>query len=174
MIINGAMLTSQQIVGKIANNLIENYDLEKCLSPASYEVRIGSYHNWRLNKRIALKENEKVVVEPRHPLLLGTKEKFVFPNDLVGMMYLRSSFARRGLLSWFQGMINPGFEGHLTIVLHNMTAHLIELLGEENICHLVFHQLSEADLKGYTGSYQGSKGADPASELVLGDRASMK
>ena len=83
------------------------------------------------------------------------------PYDIIGMMYLRSTYARRGFMPWFQGIVDPGFRGALTIVLHNLTGELVPIYGEERICHLVFDELPEPVEKGYEGAYQGSAGASP-------------
>ena len=144
------------------DDLVENVDLDECLSPASYELRAGSYHDWGTNMRIDLQRGEAIAVAPHGFLLVGTVERVKLPNDIIGMMYLRSTYARRGFSPWFQGIVDPGYEGALTIVIHNLTGNLIPIYGEERICHLVFDKLSKPVEQGYRGAYQGSHGASPS------------
>ena len=156
------VLVRQQIISRIKkDNLVENADLAQCVGPASYELRVGSYHDWHAGTRVDLQKGEAIAVAPNGFLLVGTVERVTLPDDILGMMYLRSTYARRGFLSWFQGIVDPGYNGNLTVVLHNLTGDLVPLYGEERICHLVFEQLSEAVDQGYEGAYQGSQGASP-------------
>lgn len=156
------VLVRQQIVRLIRErNLIENADINQCVSPASYELRVGSYRESSTSPRIDLQKGEAIALMPNGFLLVGTMERVTLPLDVLGLMYLRSTYARRGFVSWFQGIVDPGYSGNLTVVLHNLSSELILLEGEERICHLVFQQLPEAVDKGYEGAYQGSDGATP-------------
>lgn len=155
-------LVRQNIRERIRDErLVENTNLEECLSPASYELRVGSYHDWSTNSRVDLQKGEAIAVAPNGFLLVGTVERVNLPNDIIGMMYLRSTYARRGFMPWFQGIVDPGYQGALTIVVHNLTGELVPIYGEERICHLVFEELPEPVEKGYEGAYQGSPGATP-------------
>ena len=115
-----------------------------------------------------------IAVAPNGFLLVGTVEQVTLPYDLLGMMYLRSTYARRGFMPWFQGIVDPGYRGALTIVLHNLTGELVPIYGDERICHLVFEQLPEPVEQGYEGAYQGSQGATPPRHAptvkVVGER----
>ena len=141
--------------------LVENVDLDGCLSPASYELRVGSYYDWNTRSRVDLQRGEAIAVAAGGFLLIGTVERVNLPRDVIGMMYLRSTYARRGFTPWFQGIVDPGYRGALTVVVHNMTGELVPIYGEERICHLVFDELPEPVEKGYEGAYQGSPGATP-------------
>lgn len=155
-------LVRQQIINKIEKgNLVENADITHCVSPASYELRVGSYRERHIDRRIDLSVGEQIAIPPNGFILIGTIERVNIPLDIIGMMYLRSTYARRGFLSWFQGIVDPGYSGGLTIVLHNLTGELIPLSGGERICHLVFETLPEPVDQGYEGAYQGSEGATP-------------
>lgn len=156
------ILARQQILARIQDHqLVENIDPE-CVSPASYELRIGSYLDRRTDESVDLAKDEAIAIIPNGFLLLGTVEVVNLPLDLLGLVYLRSTYARQGFVSWFQGLVDPGYSGVLTIALHNPTQHLIPLYGGERIAHLVFEQLSEPADRGYSGVYQHSRGATPS------------
>jgi len=155
-------LVRQEIIKRIVNdNLIENADIAHCVGPVSYELRVGSYHERIIDRRIALSSEDKLPIPPNGFVLIGALERVNIPFDIVGMMYLRSTYARKGFLPWFQGIVDPGYQGGLTIVLHNMTTEPIIVTGGERICHLVLDSLPEAVDRGYEGIYQGSEGATP-------------
>lgn len=168
-------MVRQEIIRKIKEQRsVENADVQECVSPASYELRVGSYYDWQTNTRLDLQKGEAIAVAPGGFLLVGTVERVTLPLDIIGMMYLRSTYTRRGFVPWFQGIVDPGYSGALTVVLHNLTGDLIPIYGEERICHLVFEQLSEPVDKGYEGAYQGSHGATPPRQApivkIVGER----
>lgn len=155
-------LNSDQIVKRIHNeNLIDKYDLEECISPASYEMRVGGYRDMVKENLIPLEPGQEVRIAARGFALISTYEHVNLANDLLGMMYLRSTFARHGITPWFQGIVDPGYTGGLTVVIHNLTQQQITITGGERICHLVFDELKEPASKGYSGKYQGSEGGAP-------------
>ena len=156
------ILVRQRIIPRITEqNMLENCDLEQCLAPASYELRVGSYFDRSANMHIELSDQETVFVSPGGFALIGTLERVHMPNDIVGFMYLRSTYARRGYVPWFMGLVDPGYEGGLTLTIHNLTSELIPIHGHERICHLVFEELEEPVDRGYEGAYQHSAGATP-------------
>jgi dCTP deaminase len=152
-------LNSNQIIKRIhEEKLVENYDLEECISPASYEMRVGGYRDTRTKKLIPLEVGQEVRIASYGFAIIGTLEHVSLANDLLGMMYLRSTFARHGMTPWFQGIVDPGYRGGLTVVLHNLTHQQITIAGGERICHLVFDELKEPASEGYSGKYQDSEG----------------
>jgi dCTP deaminase len=156
-------LIKEDIISRIKKQkLVENYDLQDCVKIISYELRVGSYYDSQMDRRIDLVRGEEIAVRPHSFLLLGTVERVNLPNDIMGMMYLWSSFARHGFVPYFQGIVDPGYKGNLTLMLHNLSGELVSIKGEESICHLVFEQLSQPVDKGYEGAYQDSKGASPS------------
>lgn len=166
-------LVRKQIISRInKEKLIENADMSNCVSPASYELRVGSWFNRQTKQRVELNIGDEIYLKQSRMILIGTIERVNIPNDIMGMMYLRSTYARRGFMPWFQGLVDPGYRGGLTVILHNLTPELIKITGGERICHLVFDLLAEPVDKGYEGAYQGSDGATPAphpSIVVVGD-----
>ena len=95
------------------------------------------------------------------------------PNFLVGTMFLKSRFGRGGFLPWGQGLVDPGYEGNLTISLLNLSQHPRIFKGGEKICHVMFQYLENDTEKPYDGIYKGSDGASGPKESkpmrVFGD-----
>ena len=100
-------------------------------------------------------------IAPNGFIRFGSIESVKFPNDLLGTMQLRSSYLREGFAPGMIGIVDPGFNGTLTIPLRNPTNELWHFYYGQRICHLIFHELSEPVHKGdeYDGEYQQSEGA---------------
>jgi dCTP deaminase len=159
------VLTRQQIIERIErDNLVKNVDRDGSISPASYELRVGCFWDWDAETEISLSDKERITVAPGGFVLMGTIEEVNLPLDLIGMMYLRSTPARLGFGSWFQGIVDPGYRGTLNVALHNHSRRPRSVAGGQRICHIVFEQLPQAAAKPYQGQYQGSRGVRPAKE----------
>jgi dCTP deaminase len=151
--------------------LVEEADLNACLGPASYELRIGSAMSLidRVEHRIDV--GVEFAIKPESHLLIGTVETVNLPADLCADLSLKSKFGRGGFLPWSQGFVDPGYRGKLTISLINMSPHPKIFSGGEKICHIVFRQLKAPTQKPYDGEYNrssGPTGPKGSGILVLG------
>ena len=84
------------------------------------------------------------MVEPGEFLLARTLEKVQIPNDLVGFVEGRSSYARFGLTIHITApKIDPGFKGSITLKIANFGNAKINLrAGEDKPAQLMFFRLS--------------------------------
>lgn len=105
------------------------------LSPCGYNVRL----------------KQSLLLPPQGFSLASTIERFTMPMNLVGVVHDKSTNARRGL-SVFNSVIDPGFEGWLTLELSNCTNRHIELLAGQGIAHIIFHEVVHPAM--YEGKYQ--------------------
>lgn len=90
---------------------------------------------------------------------VSTGEYVRFPKDIVGQLWIRTSWARKGVLASF-GMIDAGFHGNLTLSAFNSNRDLEMPIGE-TFAQLVFIELDSDSEKSYeerSGNYQGQKG----------------
>ncbi len=142
-------------------NLIEEYDVNS-IKESSYEIRVGSYFDSETNKRELLAPGDVIGVEKNCSVLLGSLEHFKIPKDITALMWLRSTYARNGWTPWFQGLVDPGFVGRVTIVLQNITGYTKIIVGGDRICHIRFNKMMAETEKPYTGKYKGSEGAQPS------------
>jgi dCTP deaminase len=115
---------------------------EASLSPAGYDLRAGRTFTIPLRK-----------VE-----LLYTMERIELPADLSGQIFMRSSFAREGLVGSF-ALVDPGFRGQLTLTFLNMGKADVAIAEGERIAQLVLTRLESPAKKPYSGRYQDSKGS---------------
>jgi dCTP deaminase len=106
------------------------------LSEAGYDIRI----------------KQSVTLYPfRRFRLASTVEEFAMPNNLVGIVHDKSSWARRGL-SVFNTVIEPGWKGYLTLELVYHRWRPLKIPAGAGIAQVIFHQITEP--RAYSGKYQ--------------------
>lgn len=86
--------------------------------------------------------------------LASSLEEFDMPNDLVGIVHDKSTWARQGL-SVFNTVIEPGWKGFLTLELVYHGNGSVTIPAGAGIAQVIFHQLT--DKKGYDGKYQNQE-----------------
>jgi len=120
--------------------VIEPFD-EASLNPAGYDLRLA----------------DSLVLEPRRQRLAATMERVELARDLVGIMHIRSSLAREGVVASL-ALVDPGFRGQLTIALFNGSEKAVRLKGGERFVQLMLVKLGREAAKKYEGRYQDSAG----------------
>jgi dCTP deaminase len=120
---------------------LEPSDLSACLNPAGYDLRCF----------------KTVILKPKQYELVATLETVELGLNVTAYLHIRSSLAREGVIGSF-AVVDPGFRGQLTLNLHNVSEKEITLREGERIVQIVFHKLGNVAQKGYSGSYQNSKG----------------
>src|SRR3989442_6597495 len=105
---------------------IEPFD-EKNLTPNGYDVTIEEVLIPSSNARTA---QGVARIPPGTRFAVSTRESVVFGRHLAGQLWLRTTWARRGVLAAF-GMIDAGFSGTLTFCALNVGSAVLELpIGE--------------------------------------------
>jgi dCTP deaminase len=107
------------------------------LGPAGYDVRIA----------------EHVILKPGDSILASTIEHFEMPNDLLGMVADKSTWARR-FLAVQNTIIEPGWRGHLTLELSNHGSDVLEVLAGMPIAQIILNVLDQPAENPYAGKYQ--------------------
>lgn len=120
---------------------------------------------------------ERVICNKLHPffylfpnqlVLANTLERITMSDDLLGRLEGKASLGRMGIsFGATSGHVAPGFEGELTLVMHNITNRPIKLIPGMAIAQLSFEELDQPAERVYgengLGShYQNQRGATPA------------
>ena len=93
---------------------------------------------------IELEQGQCFELLPQEYVLVSTFETIKVPNDLMCVLYPRSSVSRKGLSVDLTGIIDSGYEGPLTLPVKNNTrSQVIQLHPGERFCQIVFEQLSK-------------------------------
>lgn len=96
--------------------------------------------------------------------LASSIEHFVMPDDLLGLVKDKSTWARRGL-SVYNTVIEPGWHGFLTLELVNHGHELLIFRRGDPIAQVIFQRLELPTATPYAGKYLGQEDAPvPARE----------
>lgn len=98
---------------------------------------------------------EEVLIEPGEYYLFGTVEKVNTPQDLMPMIYPRSSLFRAGVLL-LNSKTDPGYSGFLTMGLTNLSKFPLKLQMGARVCNMVFYKI-EGETVSYRGQHQGGR-----------------
>jgi dCTP deaminase len=176
-----AILNKKEILGQLSSGKIAfEPALDKFqIQPNSLDLRIGwnfyipeqwqmtdagrivtrpDYLEKRANpnhfKIVKLKSGQYFEFLPNEFVVVSSLEKVSFKSDnLMALLYPRSSMIRRGFVIE-SGVVDIGYQGHLTIPILNATPHPLRLYPGERACQLVFHTMDsglaadEAQLHG--------------------------
>ena len=120
--------------------VLDPFDVD-CLNGGGYDLRISS----------------DTLIHSGKSMLVATLERVELADDTVGTLHIRSSLARAGIIASL-ALVDPGFRGQLTIMLHNSSAEDLILRRGERFVQLAIHLLSMKTRRPYQGRYQDSKG----------------
>ena len=118
------------------------------VGPAGYDVRIA----------------ETFVLEPGGFSLASTLERFDMPTDVLGIVHDKSTWARKGL-ALQNTVVEPGWNGFLTLELTNHGKEPLEFYEGQPIAQIILHLLDQPTGQPYAGKYQGQKAG--AQEAIL-------
>lgn len=125
------------------------------LSEAGYDIRIKQSVSFR--KLLWLIPQVKLDDGPwqfGRFSLASAMEEFRVPDDLLGIVHDKSTWARR-TLSVFNTVIEPGWQGFLTLELVFHGNKPVHIPAGSGIAQVVFHLLAEE--AQYTGKYQNQE-----------------
>lgn len=114
--------------------------------PAGYDLRLDEVAGWPPGRQMW-------PLDPGEFALASAVEEFQMPDDLLGVVHDKSSWARRGL-ALQNTVIEPGWRGFLTLELTNHGKDRLWLPRGVGICQVIFHLLDEPTYHPYEGKYQ--------------------
>ena len=127
--------------------------LEPCLDPGKAHGLSFGLGPSGYDLRLDLPPGQKYTMARRGQFkLAASMERFTMPNNVVGVVHDKSTLARQGL-SVFNTIIEPGWNGFLTLELINHGREDIRLFAGQGIAQVVFH-FTDQPTEGYKGKYQ--------------------
>jgi len=121
------------------------------------ELRITP-KGFRLNPAgIDLRIDRSIRLRPKQQSLVASIERVELSDHIVGFLHLRSSLAREGLFASL-ALVDPGFQGQLTISLYNSGDSPVNIAKGERFIQLSLLRLGKPAINQYAGRYQNSKG----------------
>jgi dCTP deaminase len=127
------------------------------LTPNGYDLSIAE---------ILIKSNDNHIkhgvakIPPKTWFAISTKEYVKMGSKICSQLWIRSSYARKGILSAF-GKVDAGFQGTLTIGCFNASDTEIEIPIGDRFCQIVFEELKSIPKALYdkrSGTYQHQQG----------------
>lgn len=154
MVINGFQLLVADPITDMLGYKEKHNGVSHGLAEVGYDIRLKQ-DVWFIN------ENNKRLVQVHDGIIASfiegrfciasAMEEFHMPNDLMGIVHDKSTWARKGL-SVFNTVIEPGWKGFLTLELVYHGNEDLHIPAGSGIAQVVFHQLAVP--AQYAGKYQ--------------------
>lgn len=94
---------------------------------------------------VELEQGQFFDLLPGEHILVASLESVKVPDDLMAVMYPRSSTNRKGISVDLTGIIDSGYEGQLIIPIKNNTnSQTVRIYPGERFCQIVFQRLDHA------------------------------
>lgn len=155
MIINGQALLAKAPIKDMLTTKERLHGVSFGLAEAGYDIRLkqdivfdGGTNAIGINYRQVIVDNKTF---SGRFCIASAIEEFDMPNDLVGVVHDKSTWARRGL-AVFNTVIEPGWKGFLTLELVYHGSEILHLPAGAGIAQVLFSQIAVEG--NYTGKYQ--------------------
>lgn len=118
--------------------------------------------NWR---EYEIEDGSPCPIPPNGFCMAHTLERFKIPVDVLGICLGKSTYARCGIHVNVTPL-EPGWEGQVTLEIHNGTPLTALIYAGEGICQFIFLRGQQRPSKTYVdkpggGKYQGQLGVTP-------------
>ena len=180
MVLSDRSIREEIAAGRI---VIDPFD-DALVQPSSIDVTVGSafrvFRNSRypyidvkqpmedLTELVTVADDEPFILHPGEFVLGVVAERISLPDDIVATLDGKSSLGRLGLVvHQTAGVIDAGFDGHITLELTNIATLPITLYPGMKIGQVSFMRMTTPADKPYgsgaRGSkYQGQRGPTPS------------
>jgi dCTP deaminase len=169
-----AVLSDVDIKRKVREGAlkIDGFD-ERNLTPNGYDVTIEEIWVPSTDRRY---RQGTASIPASAWFVIGTKEYLQLPPELIGGIWIRTTWVRKGILSSF-GRIDAGFHGNLTFSALNASTSSVELPIGDRFAQVIFEELTSKPEKCYkerSGNYHGQRGitVEPRDATGTGARVS--
>lgn len=162
MIVNSDYLLLQAPIKNMLIKKVQGHHSSHGLTEAGYDIRLKqdvmftTHFNGTGRYPVVMVTDpmgQRQVTEGRFALASAIEE-FQMPNDLVGVVHDKSTWARKGL-SVFNTVIEPGWNGFLTLELVYHGSKDLFIPAGTGIAQVLFHVLSQE--RAYKGKYQNQE-----------------
>jgi dCTP deaminase len=166
-----AVLSDADIMARLESGSLKIGSFaESNLTPNGYDVTVAEV--WMPSSDTRAKEGVARVPGGAW-FTVGTSEYLELPSDLVGEIWIRTSWVRKGILSSF-GRIDAGFNGNLTFSAINVSNKPVDVPIGDRFAQVVFEELRSPPLKTYkerSGNYHGQRGITLEPVNQMNDRS---
>ena len=139
------------------NDLSIDPFVQKNLTPNGYDLSIEEVFIRKTDQHI---KQGVAVIPPLTWFAISTKEFVKMGPQITSQLWIRSSYARKGILASF-GKVDAGFHGTLTLGCFNASDKEVEIPIGDRFCQIVFETLESVPKALYherSGTYQNQRG----------------
>lgn len=168
------ILSDRDILARIKSKSLKIVPFDaRMLQPSTIdfhlESKISVFDNWQagmidlakkqdVSRVIDIGKSGSFIIHPGEFILGSTIEKLTLPNDLAAKVEGRSSLGRLGLIIHATaGYVDPGFSGHITLEISNISRLPIKLYAGMRIGQMAFIMMSSPVINPYGSKKLGSK-----------------
>lgn len=158
---------------------INHPDDEVSYQPSSVDLTLGEVFLRQKRQREAINVADEdsypeyeqttaseIVLDPQDFVLATTRETVHLDDEIVGLLWGRSSVGRLGLFVHNAGLVDAGYDGQLTLELWNASPNRIRLQSDMRIVQMTLHELKQPATTAYDAKkdakYDGQKGTTPS------------
>ena len=130
---------------------------QKNLTPNGYDLSIEEVYIKKTDEQV---KDGVAVIPPLSWFAISTKEFVKMSERITAQLWIRSSYARRGIMASF-GKVDAGFHGTLTISCFNANDEAVKIPIGDRFCQIVFEKLVTLPSELYdkkSGNYQNQRG----------------
>lgn len=156
------ILSNQEISDELHNGELEITPLpSEHIQPASVDLRLSTkFKRYRsedvtsclIDSESGVPENlheeiesESIVVRPGDFVLGSTVERISIPDNIYSEVKGRSSYGRLGIeVHKTAGVIDPGWDGTITLEISNSMPYPVELHAGNRVCQITLHRMNTA------------------------------
>jgi deoxycytidine triphosphate deaminase len=123
------------------------------IQPASLDLHVGAIYEpgKRDDEKGGVDNPHKTFsLGPGKTVVIGTKERVNFPNNIAAFGFPPSTLSTRGILMTNPGHVDPGYRGHLHFTLINMGRHTFALDNSQVVVTLLIVALETPAPFGYS------------------------
>lgn len=159
-----------QLIREIYPPIVSPFSERRVKNGMSYGLSVAGYD---------IRAAQDLILYPGDFVLASSMERFQMPNDVIGFVHDKSTWARRGIAVQ-NTVIEPGWSGYLTLEVTNhikprpfwkfwkTDVPIVVQLGDP-IAQIVFHYTVGPVENPYNGKYQDQGyGPQPARDEIVG------
>lgn len=152
MILSGQFIAFEDIVQPFTYKQVQRGMSRGC-SHCGYDVQFDhAALDYGESHRITYTpDGDGVTLRPKEWVLLPIAEHFTMPDDVVGLVRDKSTWARQGIMV-AQAVLEPGWRGHLALGVFNASGEDVTIVDGDPIAQVLFHRVT--DDSAYDGKYQ--------------------
>ena len=150
----GGIIPHQEIARRCKEEGLVLPFAEEYVRPSTYDLHLGSQYYIERHQRESscaespavvslLRQDETLVIGKYEIAFLMMAETVRMPADLTGTLALAHRLVTKGLLMGRQVSLDPGYEGGVMCMVHNLSDSPIELRQGDHILTIEFVHLTE-------------------------------